>query len=77
MGLERAYGLSRDIIGQERAECLDVAVAVESLRAEWRPERVRIVLLAESHVWTSRDELLSRVAQPNGQEPPSPGLSIV
>src|SRR5258708_33983740 len=32
----------------------------------WRPDRVRIVLLAESHVWTSREETLSRVVQPDG-----------
>jgi hypothetical protein len=34
----------------------------------WRPDRVRIVLLAESHVWTSREETLSRVVQPDGVE---------
>jgi hypothetical protein len=34
----------------------------------WRPDRVRVVLLAESHVWTSRDETLSRVQQPDGVE---------
>jgi len=31
----------------------------------WRPDRVRIVLLAESHVWTSRDEAASQVHHPD------------
>jgi hypothetical protein len=68
MGLELAYGRARDIIGRERAECLDAAVEVERLRSACRPERVRVVVLAESHVWTSRDEIRSRVMQPNGIE---------
>jgi hypothetical protein len=68
MGLELAYGRVRDIIGRERAECLDAAVEVERLRLACRPERVRVVVLAESHVWTSPDEIRSRVAQPNGIE---------
>jgi len=68
MGLELAYSRARDIIGREQAECLAVAVEVEELRLAWRPERVQVVVLAESHVWTSRDEIRSRVKQPNGKE---------
>jgi hypothetical protein len=68
MGLELAYCRARDIIGRDRAECLAVAVEVEQLRLAWRPERVQVVVLAESHVWTSRDEIRSRVKQPNGKE---------
>jgi len=68
MELELAYGRARDIIGREQAECLDVAEEVERLRSAWRPERVRVVLLAESHVWTSRDDTRSRVTQPDGIE---------
>jgi hypothetical protein len=67
MGLERAYSRVRDIIGRE-AESLEVAEEVERLRWMWRPERVRVVMLAESHVWTSRHETGSRVAQPNGAD---------
>jgi hypothetical protein len=67
-GLELAHGRARDIIGPERAECLEAAVEVERLRQACRPESVRVVLLAESHVWTSRDEIRSRVLQPNGIE---------
>jgi hypothetical protein len=67
MGLERVYSRVRDIIGRE-AESLDVAEEVERLRWMWRPERVRVVVLAESHVWTSSHETRSRVAQPYGAE---------
>jgi hypothetical protein len=67
-GLELAYGRARDIIGPERAECLKAAVEVERLRLACRPDRVRVVVLAESHVWTSRGEIRSRVLQPNGIE---------
>jgi hypothetical protein len=67
MGLELAYSRARDIIGRE-AECLAVAIEVERLRLAWQPKRVQVVVLAESHVWTSRDEIRSRVCQPNGKE---------
>jgi hypothetical protein len=50
MGLELAYGRARDIIGRERAECLEAAVEVERLRRAYLPERVRVVVLAESHI---------------------------
>jgi hypothetical protein len=69
MGLELAYARARDIIGSELPEeCLDVAQEVERLRLAWRPKRVRVVLLAESHVWTSREETRSRVTQSDGVE---------
>ena len=68
MGLELAYDRARDIIGPERAESLDVAEGVERLRSAWQPKQVRVVLLAESHVWTSREEARSRVTQPDGVE---------
>jgi hypothetical protein len=68
--LERAYARARDVIrpAAERldvaeAECLDVAEEVERLRLAWRPKQVRVLLLAESHVWTSREQTRSRVTQ--------------
>jgi hypothetical protein len=67
-GLEPAYARARDIIGSKQAECLDVAEEVERLRSARRPERVRVVLLAESHVWTSHDDTRSRVTQPDDIE---------
>jgi hypothetical protein len=68
MGLERAYTRVKEIIRPDRTECLDVVKQVERLRSTWRPERVRVVLLAESHVWTSYKEAQSRVTQPNDME---------
>jgi hypothetical protein len=67
-GLELAYARARDIIGSEDAECLEVAKEVERIRLALRPERVRVVLLVEFHVWTSREEGRSRVRQPDGIE---------
>jgi hypothetical protein len=68
MSLELAYNRARDIIGRERAECFAAADEVEKLRLAWKPQRVRVVLLAESHVWTSRDEIGRCVTPPNGKK---------
>ena len=50
----------------EVCEAGEVAQEVERLRQVWRPERVRVVLLAESHVWTSLAELACRVRSVGG-----------
>src|SRR5579863_4767688 len=72
MGLELAYSRSRDIIRRGRPvaeiEHLAVAVEVERLRLAWRPQQVQVVVLAEPHVWTSGDEIRSRVTPPNRKE---------
>lgn len=65
MSLDLAYNLAVKIIGPKQAECLEAAIAIDQLRWAWRPKRVNIVVLAESHVWTSRQELRSRVKLPN------------
>ena len=62
-----AYDRAAAIVGSE-AESIEIAEEVERLRLAWRPSRVRIVMLAESHVYTSKDEALSRVRQPDGIE---------
>jgi hypothetical protein len=66
--LQRAHAKLAGILGPERTECLEAAMVVEELRRMWRPDRVRVILLAESHVWTSREEASSRVLQPDGIE---------
>ena len=43
------------------AEHPAVALAVERHRWAWKPENVRILLVAESHVYTSEEELALRV----------------
>jgi hypothetical protein len=46
------------------AEPIEVLRCAEKHRAYWRPERVRVVLLAESHVKTTCEELGHRVVLP-------------
>ncbi|MEO7042696.1 MAG: hypothetical protein ABI035_10585 [Gemmatimonadaceae bacterium] len=43
------------------AEPLDILHAVEAHRQYWRPDRVRVVLFAESHVYTTASELAHRL----------------
>jgi hypothetical protein len=66
MGLEQAYARAAEVIRRPYEEGLAVAKAVEYLRTAWRPKQVRIILLAESHVWTGENEITSSVRQPDG-----------
>lgn len=68
MGLEEAYLRAAAIIGPGRAESPEVALEVELLRLAWKPQNVRVIILAESHVWTTEAETRSRVRQPDGVE---------
>jgi hypothetical protein len=54
------------------AEPPDAAVAAEECRQAWRPERLRVLLLAESHIATTAAELACRVALPPGLDWPGP-----
>jgi hypothetical protein len=53
--LSRAYERVRDAIGND-CEALESVQLVEAYRRFLRPNRVRVVLLAESHVFTSADD---------------------
>ncbi len=68
MTIENAYRGLAAMIGEESIEPLAVAVEVERLRQLWRPDEVRVVLLAESHVWTSAKEAQCRVRVPGQSE---------
>ncbi len=68
MSIENAYRHLAAIIGEDRIEPLAPAIEVERLRQLWRPDEVRVVLLAESHVWTSADEAQCRVRVPGHPE---------
>ena len=46
------------------AESVDVLRRAEEHRCYWRPKRVKVVLLAESHVYTTPDELARNIALP-------------
>jgi hypothetical protein len=65
-----AYDRAAKIIAARGRSPEDFTVAqeVECLRSAWRPSHVRVVMLAESHVWTSEAETKSRVLQPDGIE---------
>ncbi len=54
------------------AEPPEAAVAAEECRQAWRPERLRVLLLAESHIATSAADLAWRVALPPGLDWPGP-----
>ena len=49
-------------------ESLQIAEEVERIRGVWRPKQVRVILLAESHVWTSDEEFKCRVKTEDGNE---------
>lgn len=66
--VERTHAKLAALLGIHRAECVEAAAVVEHLRQLWRPRQPKIILLAESHVWTSLDEAQSIVRQPDGVE---------
>lgn len=47
--------------GMDAFESIDVALAVEAHRWFWMPERITTLLIAESHLFTSQDELGCKV----------------
>lgn len=68
MSIERAYQHLVPIIGVDQIESLAVAIEVERLRQAWKPDKVKVLLLAESHVWTSDWEVNCRVCVPGQTE---------
>lgn len=46
------------------AEPVEVLLRAEEHRGYWRPHRVRVVLLAESHVYTTLEELGRTISVP-------------
>src|SRR5436305_8632592 len=62
-------------------EPLEVALAVESHRWAWRPESVSVMLIAESHVYTSENDLAITVRQdllpPEARHAPSEYVRLV
>lgn len=55
-----------------------ISEAVESHRWSWRPERCRLVLVAESHVFTTLQDLARRYRNPTGaQHAPSNFVRLV
>src|SRR5439155_983736 len=54
------------------AESLDVLRRAEEHRRYWRPETVKVVLLAESHVYTTPEELARTISLPTSAPPDLP-----
>ena len=63
------------------AEPPGVALAVEKHRWAWRPEQIKVVLIAESHIYTSASDLALTVAKnqlpPQAQHTPSEFVRII
>lgn len=59
-----------------RMEPVEAIQRVETLRMWWRPSTVRLVLLAESHVYTSPDDLVRKIS-PNEALPCNLPLDFV
>jgi len=54
-------------------EGVDALRRAEEHRAYWRPDHVRVVLLAESHVYTTAEELKRTINRPASAPPDLPG----
>src|SRR5579863_4369414 len=54
-----AHGCGRDVLKRAGlvAESPDVALQVEHHRWFWKPKEVKVILIAESHVYTSEPDL--------------------
>src|SRR5437773_10224347 len=76
--LEECHSQLAKLLGSG-AEPIDVLRCAEKHRTYWRPEHIRVLLLAESHVYTTSSELDRRVALPGsmGTEVPRGFVRLV
>jgi len=56
MDLRKCYYQMQEILGPEYQEPFDVVQAVEEYRQYWKPKNIKIILLAESHVYTTLED---------------------
>ena len=57
MSLEQTYGKIKSAVGNRlEFESFDVVKSVDMHRSFWKPDKIRILLLAESHVFTRDSE---------------------
>jgi hypothetical protein len=52
LSLEKTYKLVRQEIPRKQIDSFDVIRQVENYRQFWKPEKINVILLAESHVYT-------------------------
>lgn len=62
VALKECHRQLAKVLGPD-AEPIEVLVRVEEHRAYWQPDRARVILLAESHVYTTCSELAHRVVR--------------
>lgn len=56
-GIERIYQAIRKYVPQDAPiDSVEVVKQVEQYRQFWKPEEIKVVLLAESHVYTKRQD---------------------
>lgn len=63
--LLRCYSNLKDILGPKYQEPYEVVEHVNKLKNYWKPEEVKVILLAESHVYTTQNEFSALVNLPN------------
>ena len=54
--LEKTYNLIKKEIKEEIIDSFDVVKTVEEYRYFWKPDKIKVLLLAESHVCTTEEE---------------------
>ncbi len=59
--LIREFTPPREIAAGWSPESFETALAIEKHRWFWRPNRVKFVLLAESHVFTDADDMMCKI----------------
>ena len=69
--LEKCHSKLKNLIGNAM-EPFSVIERVEQHRSYWRPDVIRVVLLAESHVYTLEDELQHVLCEPPDLPPDLP-----
>lgn len=65
-----SYNNLKDILGPNYKEPFEVIEHVNKLKNYWKPEKIKVILLAESHVYTSKEEFsvslnLSKIPLPD------------
>jgi hypothetical protein len=63
MSLEKAYAILESIIPKGAIESFDILKQVQEYWEIWRPNHVNVLLLAESHVYTTQAEFEAKYSK--------------
>ena len=72
MDLKNCYHQMQGILGPEYQEPFEVVKAIEEYRQYWKPKKVKIILLAESHVYTTLEDFQDICETPSSALPNYP-----